>query len=114
MVLTVKAIIMAHIGAEKMFRLEGKAAYKMERSKYFENRLTVINPEGKRYSLALDRPGKKGWCACPFHAENGICKHKIWASETSDREDLEMAEIDRRAADIEEYEKFGKYELEAF
>jgi hypothetical protein len=92
--LTTKAIFQAHAGAQKMTR-EG---YRYERSNYWEHLATITNPEGTRYSVGLSRPGRRCWCACPFHAENGICKHTIWASEQVDREYLEVAGLEERAA----------------
>jgi hypothetical protein len=96
-VLTTKAIFIAHAGAEKIRKNGG---YTWERSQFNEARLTVINEEGKRYSLVLDRPGRRGWCACPFFVENGICKHKIWAGEEVDAEDNWIAENETRIQTI--------------
>jgi hypothetical protein len=91
--LTTTAIFQAHAGAEKMTR----QGYRYERSNYWEHRVTVTNPEGKRYALGLSRPGRRAWCGCPFFADNGICKHLIWASGKVDFENWETARIDERA-----------------
>lgn len=93
-VLTDKAIFIAHAGAAKM---TANGNYRIERSRYSAHRVTVINPEGRRYALALERIKYAGWCACPFSSENGICKHRIWAGEQIDRENMEVAAGEERA-----------------
>jgi len=99
MVLEIKSIFVAHAGAEKMSR----QGYKFKRSRFWEHMVEVFNSEGKKYIVGLDRaadgrkPARKGYCTCPYHLENGICKHRIWASEQVDRENAETAALAEQA-----------------
>jgi hypothetical protein len=98
MVLTDKAIYTAHAGAKKMANQD----YRIERSRYWEHRVTITNPKGTRYVVGMDRPGRKGFCACPFHADNGICKHRIFVMEAIDVEDAWIAANEERLQAIAE------------
>jgi hypothetical protein len=91
MVLTDKAIFIAHAGAQKM----SAQGYWWEPSRYIRGKVSVHSPAGKKYQVNVTAGRHlSAYCTCPFHLENGICKHRVWASE----------ELDREAADVARWE----------
>ena len=58
----------------------------------------MVKPGGANYLVDT----VKGYCSCPFRAENGLCKHRVWAGW--------QAEADARAAEWEE-QQAARYEL---
>ena len=65
----------------------------------------VVKADGTRYAVNTFT----GKCACPFHKENGICKHQVWLRDELAREEADRARWETEAADFAEYATFGRY-----
>ena len=55
----------------------------------------MVKPGGANYLVDT----VKGYCSCPFRAENGLCKHRVWAGwqAEADARSAEWMPIDRIA-----------------
>jgi uncharacterized Zn finger protein len=91
MQVTIKAERMAAAGAAKMSR----QGYTYQASRFTGGTYCVVKPGGANYLVDT----VKGYCSCPFRAENGLCKHQVWVEwqAEADTRSAEWMPIDRIA-----------------
>ena len=82
---TVKAILQAHAGAEKLTE-QGYTAFPLG----YQDFHMVTTPEGMIYRVSPSRPT----CNCKQCVAEGICKHIVWVSNLINDESELNAEID--------------------
>jgi hypothetical protein len=100
---TVKAIMQAHIGAEKM-NSENYTCVALGYKDFY----LVTNPEGMRYRVSPSRPE----CNCPQWVAERYCKHICWVSNlVNDMNEAEyLANLNQSAEDAQIIEMAEQYE----